>query len=55
MSWILFWKVVLVLALLSFGLLAVLVSVLGARDVRRPFRGLREVKRHEDSPNENDK
>ena len=42
MSWMLFWKICFVLVLGAFAVLAVLVSWLGARDVRELFRRLRD-------------
>lgn len=51
MTWELLWKIVLVLALAGFTVMAVLVTILGARDVRRMLRGLRESKA-DDEPGE---
>lgn len=42
MSWMLFWKVCFVVVLGVFTVMALLVSVLGARDVRNLLRRLRD-------------
>ncbi|MBC8354665.1 MAG: hypothetical protein H8E66_21925 [Planctomycetes bacterium] len=42
MSWMLLWKVVLLLSIGCFALMAVIVTIGGAVDVRRLFRRLRE-------------
>ena len=42
MSWELLWKIVLIGVVGLFALMAVLVTVLGARDIRKLLRGLRE-------------
>lgn len=48
MSWELLWKVVLVAVVGLFALMAILVTVLGARDIRKLLRGLREEEALED-------
>ena len=42
MTWELIWKVVLIAVLAIFGIMAVLVSILGARDIKRLLIGLRD-------------
>lgn len=42
MTWILFWKIVFVAVMAVFALMAVLVSLFGARDIRRLIAGLRD-------------
>ena len=41
-SWALLWKVSLVLSLLAFSIMAVVVTIGGAADIRRLLRRLRE-------------
>ena len=40
MTWILFWKIVLILALAAFAVMVALVTVLGARDIKRLLAAL---------------
>lgn len=42
MTWILFWKVCFVVVLAIFAVMALLVTVLGARDVKKLLRALRD-------------
>jgi hypothetical protein len=42
MTWILLWKTVLILALAAFTVMAVFVTVLGARDIRKLLAALRD-------------
>lgn len=42
MSWMLFWKICFVVVLAAFAVMAVLVTILGARDVRNLLRRLKE-------------
>ena len=42
MTWILLWKIVFILALTTFAVMAVFVSVLGARDIRKLLIALRQ-------------
>ena len=42
MNWELIWKVVFVSVLAMFAVMSVLVTVLGARDIQRLLKGLRE-------------
>ncbi len=42
MSWILLWKFVLVISIGCFALMAIIVSIGGASDIRRLFQHLRE-------------
>ena len=48
MSWMLFWKILFIAVMAVFTLMAVLVTVLGARDVRRLIAGLRDGDDSED-------
>jgi len=43
MTWILFWKIVLVFALTVFAVMAVFVTVLGARDIKKLLTALRHL------------
>ena len=43
MTWILFWKTILILALAIFALMAVFVTVLGARDIKKLLAALRDL------------
>ena len=47
MTWMLFWKILFIAVMAVFTLMAVLVSILGARDVRRLIAGLRDGRRGE--------
>ena len=51
MNWITLWPLVLILTLVLFGAMAVLVTILGARDVRRLLAHLRDPSSDEDSRN----
>jgi hypothetical protein len=42
MTWILFWKSILILAFAIFAVMAVFVTVLGARDIRKLLTALRD-------------
>ena len=42
MTWILLWKTILILTLASFTVMAVFVTVLGARDIRKLLAALRQ-------------
>lgn len=44
MTWILFWKLVFVVVLALFAVVATLVTFFGARDIRRLLRRLKERK-----------
>jgi len=43
MTWVLFWKIVLVLALGVFAVMAVFVTILGARDIKKLLAALRHL------------
>ncbi len=43
MTWILFWKIVLILALALFAVMAVLVAIFGALDIGKLLRALRHL------------
>ncbi len=45
MSWMLLWKIVLLSSISCFAIMAVLVTIGGAFDVRKLFRRLREDER----------
>jgi hypothetical protein len=45
MDWELLWKVTLVAAIAAFAVLSLLVTILGAGDIRRLIRALRDAKR----------
>ncbi len=45
MSWMLLWKLVLLITIGCFGIMAVVVTIGGASDIRRLFRQLREDKK----------
>ena len=40
MTWILFWKIILILALAAFAVMVVLVTIFGARDIKRLLAAL---------------
>ncbi len=42
MTWMLFWKILFIAVMAVFTVMSVLVTVLGARDIRRLLAGLRE-------------
>ena len=42
MTWELFWQIVLVGVVAAFAVMSVLVTVLGARDIRKLLTGLKE-------------
>lgn len=42
MSWELLWKVVLIAVVGAFSLMAILVTILGARDIKKLLRKLRD-------------
>ena len=42
MTWELLWKIVLIVVLAAFAIMAVLVTVFGARDIRKLLKGLRD-------------
>lgn len=42
MSWMLLWKVMFVVVMLAFAVMACLVTVLGARDIRKLLKALGE-------------
>ena len=48
MTWMLFWKILFIAVMAVFALMAVLVTILGARDVRRLIAGLRDGDESED-------
>lgn len=48
MTWELFWKIVLIGVVSAFAIMAVLVTVLGGRDVRKLLVKLREEKDEEE-------
>jgi len=50
MNWILFWKTFLILAFAIFAVMAVFVTVLGARDIKKLLIALRD--REGDSPDD---
>ena len=49
MTWELLWKIVLIGVLGIFSVMAVLVTVFGARDIRELLRGLKEDERERES------
>ncbi len=42
MTWILFWKVFFVLVMIVFALMSILVTVFGAKDIKRLLKALGE-------------
>ena len=42
MTWVLFWKILFIAVMAIFALMAVLVTVLGARDIKSMIAGLRD-------------
>jgi len=42
MTWVLLWKIVLLISLLLFAVVAVVTTIGGASDIRKLFRRLRE-------------
>lgn len=42
MTWELFWQIVLVAVVSAFAVMSVLVTVLGARDIKRLLKGLKD-------------
>lgn len=42
MTWMLFWKIMFVLVMAVFAVMSILVTVLGARDIRRLLSGLKD-------------
>ena len=42
MSWLIFWKVMFIVVMIVFALMAGLVTVLGARDIRKLLKALGE-------------
>ena len=48
MTWMLFWKILFIAVMAVFTLMAVLVTILGARDVRSLIAGLRDRNDGED-------
>jgi hypothetical protein len=47
MSWELLWKIVLIGVVGAFSLMAVLVTILGARDIRKLIKKLRDEEEEE--------
>ena len=41
MNWLVFWKVMFIAVMVIFALMSVLVTVLGARDIKRLIAGLK--------------
>lgn len=42
MTWMLFWQILFIAVMVVFTLMSVMVTVLGARDIRRLLAGLRD-------------
>lgn len=42
MTWELIWKIVFIFVLSAFGVMSVLVTILGARDIKRLLKQLRD-------------
>ena len=48
MTWILFWKIVFIFVVIAFALMAVLTTILGAKDIRSLFRHLQSDEKNEE-------
>jgi len=55
MTWILFWKIMFIVVMIVFAVMACMVTVFGARDIKKLLKSLgEEVKRDGDGDGENE-